>query len=228
MDLEPIALRIARRRGDVEGVRDRTFEEFRSEWDGKDAFLRFEDPSPASKQEWVPASLNRDSSYGDIWGVWSFYLRHAWPKSKGSLTRMSAAYIFVLKGGRVLDTGSYSESDFARDFRLIENKYGKDAGNASSFLEERRLLIEAEGLPPDGPDFPDLSPADRIYRVVQHVHGTTRSTNFVLRKIGYDVLIDSAGVVSEGSYSPSVSAVVLNPALIDVVDSFYLGPGDRS
>jgi hypothetical protein len=33
------------------------------------------------------------------------------------------------------------------------------------------------------------------------------------------LLVDSAGIVSEGAYAPAVSAVFLNPSALEVVDA---------
>ena len=224
MRLFRLAARVAsqkfsKTRSDKEKVQSRSFEDFRKEWEGQDVFIRFENKKFSESDKWVPASLNRDSTYGDIWGVWSFSLKHAWPTQK-YLTNLGTAYILKSKSAKIVDTESYSEKDLERDISVLQREYGDKVQNASKEYEENKELCRQEGLetcqyndPNDGPPF------YRLYHIVQDILGTTKSTNIVFRKLGYQLIIDSAAIVSEGVYAPSVSAVFLDPTALEVVDA---------
>ena len=173
----------------------------------------------------MPASLNRGSTYGDIWGVWAFYLKHPWPTQE-YLTGLGSAYVLELAPGTgVIDTASYSEEDLAEDLEKLREVKGGNVDEAVKRWEEKRDAWSEEvgdDVPFDEPHPLEGPPAERLYNVISHMTDV-QGTNSVLRKLGYGILIDTAGVVTEGAYEPSVAAVFLDPTAMEIVDASGTG-----
>lgn len=195
----------------------RTFEEFQERWDNKPVYVRFENNSPG-----IPVSLNRDFTYGDIFGIWSFYLEYGWPEKPAYLTRMSDVYIFEVKTDRVLDTSTYNEAALKSDVGKLRKLYGSAVDNAQNNEDRKRDIWPSEvGTEYDQQLLSEMSPGRQLYQIVSQIKGSTKSTNFIFRNLGYDVIIDSGADVSEGVYAPAVSAVVLDPRVVNIIDSFH-------
>lgn len=186
-----------------------TMEEFASKWQGQDVFVRFEQPHAG-----LPVSLNRQHTYGDVWGVWGFSLLHPWPNWK-HFTNMKNVYVFRLKSGsRTLDTKAYSETDWIRDEKLLRSQFGDDVDNALKLHQE---------YPNNYSDPAKMQPGERIYSVVDRI-STGRSgsveNNRILRRLGYDAIVDTLHVFDSGAYRPAVAGAALMTSVIEIVDSF--------
>jgi len=205
-----------------EATRTKTFEQFKKDWSGKNVFVRFEKPHSG-----IPVSLNRNQTYGDVWGVWGFHLKYSWPEKPSFLVSMQDVYVYrLVSGSRVFDTGAkYTESDFERDEKILRKNYGDDVDVPKHWRDSMIKHIVADyGDDYDvssivGPALEDLSPIKRLDAIISMMK-TTKQRNFIYRKLGYDAVIDSSGIITRGVYAPAVAGVVLDTTKIQILDSY--------